>query len=411
MNSLKLTDIILALFMALLTTSAFAQHNKYYYYPFSGRSVLSRTQGATWLTLQPGQPMELKPGDIINVEGKSRGEITFPDGTSVRMKDKAMVTLDRYGINLRMGYVWLNVRKSADIFKVTTPMGSCSVLGTSFDVNVDKYGKAQIRVFKGIVAVRASDDKRNRQLVLQAGMYTALNDSTKVAEKPEKFQHQSIETAMYSEWESQNAYSGLTQLRPGNISETKKFTAKRERKDNDTLSAPIIASDGFLPLIRKKEEVQMDFKPVEKILEKEPNIEIEESKKIKIMARQRSEFAEMLRQQQLERDSVIGFSIPEKQEMTEDGHTLSFGESARTPENITDTASLQREYSLLRNRLLRVQSQIRQKEMEIGALCSANDASTGNKLKITQAQNTLKKLRAESKTITAKLRELQHKKR
>lgn len=408
MNRFKLTFIVFILF--LVNTSVFAQHNKYYFYPFSGRSVLSRTQGSTWLTLQPGQPMELTPGDIVNVEGDGRGEITFPDGTSVRMKNKAMVTIDRYGINLRMGYVWLNVRKSADIFKVTTPMGNCSVLGTSFDVDVDRYGKTRVRVFKGIVAVRAADDKRNKQLVLQAGMHTLLSDSAKVADKPDKFQHQSIEAAMHSEWEVKNTYNGLTQLRPGNVSEAQKFSAIRKRDESETPSAPVIISDGFLPLIKKEENLETEFKPIEKILEKEPDIEAEKNIEIKTMARQRSEFAEMLRQQQLDRDSVIGFSIPEKKNMMESGHTIAFGESARTQNNITDLASLGREYSLLRNRLLRVQSQIRQKEVDLKTLCSKNDPSTGNKLKISRAQSELNKLLSESRTITAKLRELQHKK-
>lgn len=407
MNKIRLITVLL--FLMLVASGVYAQHNKYYFYHFGGRAVLSRTQGSTWLALQPGQPMELHPGDIINVEGNGRGEINFPDGTSVRMKNNAMVTLDRYGINLRMGYVWLNVRRSADMFKVITPKGSCSVLGTSFDVDVDKYGKARVRVFQGIVAVRASDDKRNKQLVLQAGMHTLLGDSTKVADKPEKFQHQSIEAALHSEWEQKNVYTGITQMRPGNTSAAEEFAAKHN-EDANTSSAPVITSDGFLPLIRKDDKIEMEFKPIEKILENEPGTESEEGK-IKIMARQRSEFAEMLRQQQLERDAVIGFSIPEKKDMMKDGHALSFGESSRTSENITDYASLEREYSLLRNRLLRVQSQIRQKEMEIGALCSKNDASTGNKLKIRNAQNSLKELRSESRIVTAKLRELQHKKK
>lgn len=407
MNKLRLTTVLLLLM--LVASGVYAQHNKYYFYHFGGRAVLSRTQGSTWLALQPGQPMELHPGDIINVEGDGRGEINFPDGTSVRMKNNAMVTLDRYGINLRMGYVWLNVRRSADMFKVTTPMGTCSVLGTSFDVDVDKYGKARVRVFQGIVAVRASDDKRNKQLVLQAGMHTLLGDSTKVADKPEKFQYQSIEAALRSEWEQKNGYTGITQMRPG-TSAAEEYAAKH-KVDENTSSAPVVTSDGFLPLIRKDSNIEMEFKPIEKILEKEPGVESDEDGKIKIMARQRSEFAEMLRQQQLERDAVIGFSIPEKKDMMKDGHALSFGESSRTSEKITDYASLEREYSLLRNRLLRVQSQIRQKEMEIGALCSSNDNSTGNKLRITYAQNSLKELRSESRIITAKLRELQHKKK
>ena len=145
---LKLSFILFILLT--IVQASYAQHNKFYFNHYSGRAVLSRTQGATWLTLQPAQPVELHPGDIINVEGSGKGEIVFPDGTSVKMKNNAMVTLARYGINLRFGYVWLNVRRSADVFKVTTPMGSCSVLGTSFDVDVDKYGKTKVRVFQEI---------------------------------------------------------------------------------------------------------------------------------------------------------------------------------------------------------------------------------------------------------------------
>ena len=395
--------IIAIILFVFATTAAYAQHDKYFFYLFDGRAVLSRTQGSTWLTLQPGQPMELHPGDIINVEGAGKGEIVFPDGTSVRMKNNAMVNLSRYGINLRFGYVWLNVRRSSDIFKVTTPFGTCSVLGTSFDVDVDKYGKARVRVFSGIVAVRASEEKRNKQLVLQSGMHTLLANSNKVSDKPEKFQHQSIEAAMKSEWEKRSFY-GFT---PGQLKNKTLAEEKTERK-----TSPIVTSNSELPSIGLEKQLEMEFRPIEKILEKEPETFSKEGEgKVKILARQRSEFAEMLRQQHLERDSVIGFSFSEKADMKKDGHAVSFGESGRTPSSITDFTSLEREISLVRNRMLRVQSMIRQTEMEIGALCSNNDDSTGNRLKIDYAQRRLSELRAENRVLNSKLYQLQHKKR
>lgn len=403
MKNLKF--VIALIMLVFVATATYAQHDKYYFYHFDGRAVLSRTQGATWLTLQPGQPMELHPGDIINVEGDGKGEITFPDGTSVRMKNNAMVTLSRYGITLRYGYVWLNVRRSADVFKVTTPFGTCSVLGTSFDVNVNKYGKAKIRVFQGIVAVRASDDKRNKQLILQAGMQTLLADSTKVADKPEKFQPQSIEAAMRSEWEQRSFY-GYT---PGKLRE-KTLAEKYNEKKKST--APVIISNGELPEIKTESQIQTEFKPIKNILDKPPeSFSDNKNEKIKIIARQKSEFAEMLRQQQLERDSVIGFSIPEKSDMMKEGHGISFGETNRTQSNITDSSSLEREYSQIKNRLLRVQSMIRQTELELGTLCSTNDNSTGNKVKISYAQRKLSDLKSENRVLKSKLQELQHKKR
>ena len=401
MNRIKYTLTIFIL--VLLASTSYGQHNKYFFYHFSGRAVLSRTQGATWLTLQPGQPMELHPGDLINVEGNGKGEIIFPDGTSVRMKNNAMVTVARYGINLRFGYVWLNVKRSADMFKVTTPFGSCSVLGTSFDVDVDKYGKTNVRVFQGIVALRAAGDKRNKQLVLQAGMRSLLADSSKVADKPDKFQHQSIEATLKSEWEQRSFY-GFT---PGKLrNKTLAEELAEKKRENETAAI----TNNELPAIHTDNQVEMDFKPIENIIDKEPEA-FSQDGKIKILARQRSEFAEMLRQQQLERDSVIGFSIPEKADMMKDGHAVSFGESSRTLSSITDHSSLEREYSQLRNRLLRVQSLIRQTELELGSLCSTNDNSTGNKLKINYAQRKLSDLRAENRVLTSKLHELQHKKR
>ena len=400
----KYNFIIVIILFVFAATAAYAQHDKYFFYHFGGRAVLSRTQGSTWLSLQPGQPMELHPGDIINVEGDGKGEITFPDGTSVRMKNNAMVTLSRYGINLRFGYVWLNVRRSSDVFKVTTPFGTCSVLGTSFDVDVDKYGKARVRVFNGIVAVRASEEKKNKQLVLQAGMHTLLADSTKVADKPEKFQYQSLEAQMKSEWEQRSFY-GFT---PGKLRNKTLAEEMVERKQD---TAPVVTTNSLLPSLNKENQMEMQFRPIEKLLEKEPESFSEEKGKVKILARQRSEFAEMLRQQQLERDSVIGFSIPQKKDMMSDGHAVSFGESSRIPKGITDHASLDRECAQLRNRLLRVQSLIRQTEMEIGALCSNNDDSTGNRLKINYAQRKLSDLRSENRVLTSKLYELQHKKR
>ena len=393
--------IIAIILFVFAATAAYAQHDKYFFYLFDGRAVLSRTQGSTWLTLQPGQPIEVHPGDIINVEGAGKGEIVFPDGTSVRMKNNAMVNLSRYGINLRFGYVWLNVRRSSDMFKVTTPFGTCSVLGTSFDVDVDKYGKARVRVFSGIVAVRASEDKRNKQLVLQSGMHTLLANSSKVADKPEKFQHSSIEATMKSEWEQRSFY-GFT---PGQLRNKTLAEEKTERK-----TSPIVTSNSDLPNIRTENKLEMEFRPIEKILEKEPESFSKEGK-VKILARQRSEFAEMLRQQHLEKDSVIGFTAQEKADMRKDGHAVSFGESGRTPSSITDYTSLERESALIRNRMLRVQSMIRQTEMEIGALCSNNDDSTGNRLKINYAQRRLSELRAENRVLNSKLYQLQHKKR
>ena len=198
---------LLAIFFTFINVYCLAQHGKYFYYPLSGRSVLSRTQGSNWLALQNTQPVEITPGDMINVEGNGKGEIHYPDGSVLRLKNGAMTTIQRYGVYLRFGYLWLTIRKSTDTFRVTTPLGTCAVLGTNFDVNVDRFGKTQVRVFEGIVAVRAGESAKSRQLVLQAGMQTRITDNTKVANKPDKFNSNSIFKTLTTEWEQSTGNS------------------------------------------------------------------------------------------------------------------------------------------------------------------------------------------------------------
>lgn len=401
---IRISMILLMILFALVSINAEAQHDKYFFRTIEGRAVLSRTGGSTWLALQQVQPIELKPGDIVNVEGDGRGELTFPDGTLVRMKNNAMVTLMRYGINLRLGNVWLNVRRSSDMFKVITPLGSCSVLGTSFDVDVDRFGKTLVRVFSGIVAVRAVADARNRQLVLQPGMRTMVSDNSKVADKPEKFQGSTIETSLISEWESR---SMVNQSSP---SEFKLIGRSQATPPAMQPAAPaIIMPPPALPPIRPEIQTgQMDLPPVNEIVEGIKPV-IAEGKTV-IIARQRSDFLEMLRQQKLARDSVIGGRFEPEDEMRKEQHGSELGQNNRLTFNIRDDASLSREYYNLRNRLLRVQSQIRQTELQVAAMVAQNISTSAQRRKISSSQALLLDLQGEHRTLVTRLRDIQTKK-
>lgn len=417
---------------------ASAQHDKYFFINLTGRAVLSRTSGSTWLSLQQAQPVEVKPGDMINVEGDGRGELRFPDGSSVKMKNNAMITIMRYGINQRLGNVWLNIRRSSDIFKVVTPLGSCSVLGTSFDVDVDRYGKTKVRVFSGLVAVRAAEDSRNRQLVLQPGMHTTLSEKTKVADKPEKFQAPTIETSLNSEWEARNfaaaAPSALEQTRPLQHDsrippalqpaapapgQTQAIPAKTiPATEPGIIEAPPVGpfggsstgSEASLPPIRPELQSDLQLPAAGDVIKGIEPAQLKDGE-IMSLARQRAAFLEMLRQQKIDRDSVIGGSFKEREEMAKDLHGQESGQRARLSFSISDNESLDREMWLVRNRMLRVQSQLRQKELEIADLIRQNITTPSYQRKISNAQAQLIELQTEQRVLANRIRDVQTKKR
>ena len=375
----KLFISVLSLFFIIgLITSVSAQHEKFIFTMFKGRVSLSRTGGSTWLSLSE-QPVEVKPGDMLRAEGGGRGELRYPDGTIVRIKDGAYFTIERSSIHLRIGNVWLKVRRRADVFKVITPLGSCNVLGTSFDVNVDRFGRTNVRVFSGIVAVRAHNDQRNRQLVLQRGMKTGIFDKTRVSEKPEKFQANTIEASLLSEWEARQLVSDKP---------------SREK--------------GLPPMLPEITDAES---PVESLFKEVPVKKEAPKERIPIIVRQRSGFLEMLREQRLKKDSVMGERFDKKEKMQREGHGQEFGQFYRPSAIVTDDPSLRMEYFQVRNRLLRVQSQLRQAEMERAALVNRANISSSERRQIQTLQVKIAEYKLEHRQLRLELRDLQTRKR
>lgn len=378
--------LILAIVALLFSSSGlFAQHDRFFFRLLEGRGQLSRTNGSTWLALQEIQPVDLVPGDMVQVGANGRGLIFYPDGTTIKIKNNALVTLLRDGIQLRLGYALLQVRRRADIFKVFTPLGSCHVLGTSFDVDVNRFGRSEIRVFEGIVAVRANDDKRNRQLVLQADMKTVVNDSSKVADQPDRFQAAALMTSINSEW------------------------ASRSLIKTDRLVPPSI--DGGLPPIRDEvDDAVSGLPPVTEVIE-EFYADTPEEIRIDTIARQRSGFHQMLRERHLNRDATIGSSLEDNDEMRRRMHGYEIGQYNRPTSMIGDQDSLDRESYTMRNRLLRVQSQIRQAEIEIGSMINQNNPSPAHLRRISSLQHQMRGLEEEQRALISRLRDLQTRKR
>ncbi len=393
----KVTSIFLLILLSVVAvghgqTGQRGGHGKYYFYPLTGRAILSRTEGANWLALQKAQPVEVRPGDMINVEGTGRGELHFPDGSVVRIKNNAMLTLGRYGISLRLGYAWLNVRRSTDTFTVNTPLGTCTVLGTSFDLSVDQFGKGLVRVFDGIVAVKAAEMEGRRQLVLQQSMQTRLTDRNKISQRPDKFNSQTIGKAIASEWEPRQF---MDERLPASLQPS---LPPEEMEKKRTLQAPSQIPVG-LPLMRPEIEEQLEkaketyeYRPSETVTEGEFTV------------RKRSEFQEMLMQRQLSRDSVIGgYNL--KEEMEKDGHGKGFGHSARARSGIAVSGG-NHDYAGARNRLLRLQGEISQLKMQINGMISENKTTLTHQRKISEAQGQLVELQQEHRFLQNQLRNM-----
>ncbi len=394
---------LIILTLVLLAMPAQAQHDKYFFRLIEGRADLSRTSGSTWLALQQIQPVEMQPGDMLKFAGNGKGELMFPDGSVARLKNGAMITLLRYGINMRIGYLWMTVRRGGAMFKVTTPLGSCNVLGTSFDVDVDQFGKTAVRVFSGIVAVRAASDSRNRQLVLQPGMRTLISDNTRVSDKPDRFQTSAIEISLKSEWLDRKFGGATTPVGQSRLPDSVSPAPPADFSDQSQ-------SQSLLPPMRPEIPGQLTLPPSHELIS-ELEQPAAEPERTRIIARQRSGFLEMLREQELARNSVVGGTFIAKDEMIRDQHGSEPGQYYRLNHHINSNDAVDREYYNLRNRMLRVQSQMRQAELQVATLVNQNISTPTQRRKISTLQAQLLDLRGEHQTLINRLRDIQAKKR
>jgi|GEM_PF-1591396 len=196
---MKRTILFIGILLIISAGSASALHeNEITFQLLRGRAALSRTAGSNWLELGP-EPVVIKPSDMIQTEGESMGDLHFSDGSVFRIKSASKLTLLDGSLILQVGEAWFNLSRQVKAFKVETPTTVCSVLGTTFDVGVDKFGQTRVRVFDGIVSVKARDDQRHRQMVLQAGMMTTVKEKHFTSDQIQKFDPQKYEDQMKAE--------------------------------------------------------------------------------------------------------------------------------------------------------------------------------------------------------------------
>lgn len=125
-------------------------------------------------SVQKNKLIKLSKGYIVKVNShlktdkKSKAEIIFSDGSRVRLSENTDITLvktrnnDNHGFfKMLSGRLWANItQKTKNRFAVQGKTATLAVLGTTFDIEVEK-NKTDISVFEGSVGVQLPDQDIN----------------------------------------------------------------------------------------------------------------------------------------------------------------------------------------------------------------------------------------------------------
>lgn len=347
-----------------------------------GRAALSRNGGSTWLDLGP-EPIAVRFQDMLRSEGDARAELAYPDGSLLRIRSNTRITLLKTGVQLQVGECWFALRKQPGTFQVTTPTTHCGVLGTTFDVVADRFGRTRVRAFEGIVSVKAHGDARNRQLVLQRGMMTVVNDREHTGDVVKRFDPAGEDARIRSEWKDivpMKIGPGRAEL-PRGLPPMKPSTA-----------------DGWKPVYRQEPaEAPVPARPAAT----EPAEQAEEAWQETSSARASADFFQKMRDRRLhlderkENDEVALDGLPSKTASEADDNALSEGIGARFGQarsgalGATGQPALREEYLRNRSQLVMVQDEIERMLSEIETLKSRLSAGGSESLTVEQIRERL----------------------
>ena len=153
--------------LALAATTAFAAGTPVPKATFVKGDVDASMDGATWTHVKRGG--EIVAGSTLKTGEGSRAELTFPDGSVVRVGPASQLKVDgsafdgktkevKVQATLVAGEAWAKVAKLVDDkskFQVKTANAVAGVRGTVFRVNVDRDEATVVKVYNGAVAVAA----------------------------------------------------------------------------------------------------------------------------------------------------------------------------------------------------------------------------------------------------------------
>jgi hypothetical protein len=110
--------------------------------------------------------MPVKNGDKVETKKQSRCEITFNDGSIVRIDEQSIYTIEKAIItddkkevesSLSIGKLWANLKKlirGKDSWKLKSPAAVVAVRGTVYRMNAGADSSTQVLVYDGQVDVR-----------------------------------------------------------------------------------------------------------------------------------------------------------------------------------------------------------------------------------------------------------------
>ncbi|MBF0544917.1 MAG: FecR domain-containing protein [Candidatus Riflebacteria bacterium] len=107
----------------------------------------------------------LYAGDIIETMRESKAELTYADGTNMRMKPLTKIQVQDSTLKVFKGQTWYKFTKRGTEFLIETPSLVAGIRGTVFDISVTSKGKSMLSVMEGKVAVKGT--KGNEVLVDQ----------------------------------------------------------------------------------------------------------------------------------------------------------------------------------------------------------------------------------------------------
>lgn len=350
-----------------------------------GRAALSRNGGNTWLDLGP-EPIAVRFQDMLRSEGDARAELKYPDGSLLRIRSNTRMTLLKTGVQLQVGECWFGLKKQPGTFQVTTPTTLCGVLGTTFDVIADRFGRTRVRVFEGIVSVKAHGDARNRQLVLQRGMTTSVSEREHTGDVVKRFDPAGEDARIQTEWR--------------NIVPMKIGPGRAEMPRGLPPMKPSTA-EGWKPVYRQEPtEVAVPAGPDAVEKKEQP----EEAWQDTSSARASADFFQKMRDRRLHlderrkddeaaRDSLLPDTASASLEL--DGAALSEGIGARFGQarsgalGATGQPALREEYLRNRSQLVMVQDEITRLLSEIETLKTRLSAGGSESLTVDQIRERL----------------------
>ena len=119
--------------------------------------------------------MSVLNGDKIETKKQSRCELTFKDGSVVRIDEQSIYTVEKADMDnsnknveseLSIGKLWANIKKvvsGRDSWKLKSPAAVVAVRGTIYRMNAGADSSTQVLVYDGNVAVSPASPAASQQ--------------------------------------------------------------------------------------------------------------------------------------------------------------------------------------------------------------------------------------------------------